>query len=145
MSRRKSIANALAEALKDINGTDPYKTDLFNNVIPKLKFWDEVQDFPHVSVVAGQEQREYLPAQFKWGWLSVSLKVYVKGEEPQDILEQVLEDIERCIDANNNIPYGEGSADRAVEIHITSITTDEGLLAPYGVGEINLQVQYQVL
>jgi hypothetical protein len=28
---------------------------------------------------------------------------------------------------------------------ITSITTDEGLLAPYAVGEINLQVRYQIM
>jgi len=28
---------------------------------------------------------------------------------------------------------------------IQSITTDEGLLYPYAVGEINLQVRYQVV
>jgi hypothetical protein len=28
---------------------------------------------------------------------------------------------------------------------VTSITTDEGLLAPYGVGEINLQVRYPIM
>ena len=30
------------------------------------------------------------------------------------------------------------------EILVTSIITDEGILAPYGIGEINLKVQYQV-
>lgn len=145
MSRRKSIANALKEVLKSIDGTEPYNSDLFGNVTATLKFWDEVNDFPHVSVVAGTERREYLPAEFKWGWLEVSLKVYVRGEEPQDMLETVLEDIERCIDNNNNLQYGDNPLDRTVEIRITSIVTDEGLLAPYGVGEINLLVQYQVL
>jgi hypothetical protein len=30
------------------------------------------------------------------------------------------------------------------EILVVSITTDEGLLAPYAVGEINLQVRYEL-
>jgi hypothetical protein len=31
------------------------------------------------------------------------------------------------------------------EILVVSITTDEGLLQPYAVGEINLQVRYQIM
>jgi hypothetical protein len=31
------------------------------------------------------------------------------------------------------------------EILVVSITTDEGLLAPYAVGELNLQVRYQLM
>jgi hypothetical protein len=40
--------------------------------------------------------------------------------------------------------YDETGAE-TTEILITSITTDEGLLAPYGVGEINLQVRYALV
>lgn len=145
MSRRTSIVKALVEKLKAIDGSEPYKTNVFNNVDSKLKFWDEVQDFPSVFVVPGPERRDYLPGEFKWGFLSVSLKVYVKGEEPQAQLEELLEDIENCVDSNRVLVYEEAPGHETTEILITSIVTDEGLLAPYGVGEITLQVQYQVL
>lgn len=145
MSTRSSIVNALVEKLKEIDGSESYQSNVFNNVTNKLKFWDEVNDFPYICVVPGSETRDYLPADFKWGFLGISLKVYVKGDEPIQELENLLEDIEKVIDANRTVAYGETPAERTTEILITSIVTDEGLLAPYGVGEINLQVRYQVL
>jgi hypothetical protein len=85
--------------------------------------------------------REYLPSDFTWGYLGLSVKIYVRGEEPQIELEALLEDVERCVDANRVLVYDELGSE-TTEILITSITTDEGLLAPYGVGEVNLQVRY---
>lgn len=145
MSARAGITNALVEKLKLIDGSEPYQSNVFNNVTNKLKFWDEVNDFPYICVVPGSETRDYLPSDFKWGFLGISLKIYVKGDEPIQELENLLEDIEKVVDANRVLPYGETLAERTTEILITSIVTDEGLLAPYGVGEINLQVRYQVL
>ncbi len=143
MSARSSIVSALVEKLKEIDGTGTNQSNLFNNVYAKLKFWDEINDFPSVYIVPGSEIREYLPGDFKWGFLNVSLKVYVKAENAAEELEKVLEDIEKKIDANRVLLY-EGSK-YTTEILVTSIVTDEGLLVPYGVGEINLQVRYQVL
>lgn len=145
MSARSSITNALVEKLKTIDGSEAFQSNTFTNVTNRLKFWDEVNDFPYICVVPGSETREYLPSDFKWGYLGISLKVYVKGDEPVQLLEDLLEDIEQVVDANRVLSYGETYAERTTEILITSIVTDEGLLAPYGVGEVNLQVRYQVL
>ncbi len=141
MSRRKSILNALAEKLKNIDGTQ-YTSNIHGNAYPKLKFWDEVQDFPCIYSSPGSEMREYLPASFKWGYLGISLKLYCRGEFAQEELEQLLVDVESVIDANNVLVYDETNGYETTEILITSITTDEGLLAPYAIGEINLQVRY---
>ena len=142
MSRRSSIINALVAKLNDtLVGAAPYQTNLSNNCFAKLRFWDEVNDFPSVFITPGSETREYLPADFTWAYLGLSVKIYVRGEEPQTELEALLEDVERCVDANRVLVYDE-SGSETTEILITSITTDEGLLAPYGVGEINLQVRY---
>lgn len=141
MSKRRSILKALSEKLKDIDGTQ-YTSNIFANAYPKLKFWDEVQDFPSIYMSPGSEQREYLPGDFKWAFLGISLKVYCKGEESQDQLEQLLEDIESVIDANRVLVYDTVNNYETTEILVVSITTDEGLLAPYAVGEINLQVRY---
>jgi hypothetical protein len=145
MSARSSIVKALVEKLKLINGIAPYNTDLSTNAFAALKFWDEVLDFPCVYAVQGSETREYLPADFTWGYLNISLKVYVKDEDPQQKLEYLLEDIETVINANRVLVYNTDTNACTTEILITSIVTDEGLLVPYGVGEINLQVRYQVL
>lgn len=146
MSKRTSITKALADKLNLLlDGTAPYNTNIYNNAYAKLKFWDEVNDFPSIYMVPGSEMREYLPSDFTWGFLNVSVKVYCKGEESQQELEQLLEDIERAVDANRVLVYDQDRRLETTEILIQSITTDEGLLAPYAVGEINLQVRYQLV
>ena len=145
MSRRKSIVNALAEKLKIIDGTGSFNTNIFEASFAQLKFWDEVSNFPCIYVVAGTESREYLPSDFTWGYLNVSLKVYTKGEDPQQLLENLLEDIELVINSNRVLTYDTVNNYKTTEILINSITTDEGLLAPYGVAEVNLQVRYEIM
>lgn len=145
MSRRTSIVTALTTKLNTINGQAPYSINLFNNAYPKLKFWDEVNDFPSVYTTPGSEQREYHPGDFTWGYLGISVKVYCKGDDSQQQLEKLLQDIETCIDANRTLVYDTTNNFETTEILIQSITTDEGLLHPYAVGEINLQVRYQVM
>lgn len=141
MSKRKSILNALAEKLKTIDGS-AYTSNIYGNAYPKLKFWDEVQDFPCIYSSPGTEVREYLPGDFKWAFLNIALKLYCKGEDSQEQLEQLLEDVESVIDANRVLVYDTVNNYETTEILIASITTDEGLLAPYAVGEMNLQVRY---
>lgn len=146
MSRRTSIVKALVEKLRVIDGTGEYKTNINSNVYPVLKFWDEVMNFSCIYVVSGSETREYHPASFAWGFLNVSLKVYCKGEDSQDELENLLEDIEKVLDGTNGlVVYDTTNGYETSEISITSITTDEGLLAPYAVGEVNLLVRYQIM
>lgn len=145
MSKRTSIVKALTEKLKGIDGTSPYQTNLNGNAHARLEFWDTVEDFPSIYLTPGSEMREYLPGDFTWGFLGISIKVYCKGEEAQLQLEQLLEDVETCVDANRVLVYDAAKQHETTEILIQSITTDEGLLAPYAVGEINLQVRYQLV
>lgn len=147
MTKRSQIAQALAKLLADsLTGTAPYTTDLSGNAYAKLKFWDEIQDFPAVYLTPGMEMREYLPGEFAWGMLNISLKLYCRGDDAQTELETLLGDVETCIDQNRRLVYDTTQPGlETTEILITSITTDEGLLAPYAIGEINLQVRYQVV
>lgn len=145
MSRRTSILKALVEKLKLIDGTTPYNTNLYGAAYPQLKFWDNVQNFPCVYSSPGSEQREYLPGNFTWAYLGISLKVYCKGEDAIDQLELLLEDIETVVDNNRQLVYDTAKGYETTEILVASITTDEGLLVPYAVGEINLQVRYQLM
>lgn len=145
MTRRTSILKALVEKLKTSLDGSQYTSNIFNNAYPKIKFWDEINDFPSIYGSPGSEQREYLPAAFTWGYLGISLKLYCKGENSQEQLEQLLEDVENVIDANRVLVYDTTNNYETTEILVVSITTDEGLLAPYAVGEINLQVRYALM
>lgn len=139
---RGAIVNAIVTELKKIDGSGAYHTDFSSNVTNKLVFWDEVNDFPYVSVVAGNETREYQAGGFKWGFLGVTVRIYVYGEEPIEELEKALYDIEAQLDSNASLNYDTGKLTE--QTTILSITTDEGLLAPYGVGEITLEIRYQI-
>lgn len=146
MSRRVSIVNALAEKFKVIDGESPYKVNLYEASSARLKFWDECNQFPALFVVTGSESREYMPGAFAWGFLNASIKVYCKGEDSQSELEDLLEDVEKVLDGTLGIVvYDEVNSYETSEISITSITTDEGLLAPYAVGEINILIRYQIM
>ena len=147
MTARTKIVEALATKLKLINGSGAYSTNLYGgNVSTRLKFWDEVQDFPACYLVAGSESRQYHPSDFTWGFLNISIKVYVRDESyPQEDLENLLDDIENVINDNRVLVYDTTNNLATTEILIQSITTDEGLLAPYAVGEINLQVRYAIM
>ena len=143
MSKRNSITKAIAEKLKTIDGTAPYTSNLYDNSYAKLKFWDEIQDFPAVYLVPGNEIREYHPADFSWCFLNIAIKVYVRNQDdPQFELETLLHDLETCINRNRVLVYDQDNNLETTEILIQSIMTDEGLLTPYGVGEMNLQVRY---
>lgn len=143
MSRRTSIVKALAAKLNEQLDGIKYTTNMYNNVYPKLKFWDEVQDFPSIYITAGVGARDYQLSDFIWGLLNVSIKMYVNSEEDAQMqLEQLLEDVSACIDANRVLVYDDTYNYATTEILITTTTTDEGLLRPYGVGELNLQVRY---
>lgn len=147
MSARSKIVNALVDKLKGINGNSPYTSNLFNNVYNKLVFWDEVKDFPAVYVTAGSETRDYLPGGFKWAYLNITLRIYVNEDETaQARLEEIFEDIETLLDANNELEYNDPSETTQTTelISILSISSDEGLLNPLGVGEMVILVQYDL-
>lgn len=141
-TQRQKIVNALVTLFKDIDGTASYNSNLYNNVFGKLIFWDEVDDFPTVSVVSGPETREYMPGNQKWAYLTVNIRIYVRDEEPKERLEEIFSDIENTLDANNTLSID--GTDFCTDTRILSISDDEGLLSPVGVGEVSLQVNYMV-
>jgi hypothetical protein len=86
MSARSKIVNKLVTLIKEIDGTGTWESDLYQNVENRLRFWDEVDDYPAVFLNAGAEAREYQPGGFKWAYLSVTCRIYVEDEEPEQEL-----------------------------------------------------------
>ena len=142
-TRRSQILDALVTKFKDIDGTGDYRTDIADQVFPAMKFWDEISTYPAVHLSAGTETREYYGSNNRWRFLTVTIRAYVNQEDPTEALCLLLEDIEYVLDNNLSIAYSDsyGSASTAQQT-IISIDTDEGVLAPLGIGEMIIEVRY---
>ena len=143
-TRRLGIVEALVEVLKDIDGTGFYLTNLDSNVSPRLKFWDEVEEFPAVHLNAGSETREYQAGGFKDRYLAITIRCYVQAEDAVEALAELLEDVETALEDNSRLKYKDrqGTVHYTQQITIVSLDTDEGVLEPLGVGELLIEVRY---
>ena len=143
-TRRQSVVAALVEKLKEINGTGQFLSDVDNNVQPRLKFWDEVDQFPAIHLNAGAETREYQGGGYKDRFLSITIRCYVQEEDAQDALNILMEDVETVLEDNAQLEYTDkqNNTFKTQQITIISIDTDEGVLDPLGVGEILIEVRY---
>ena len=142
-TRRSAIVNAIVSKLEDINGTGHFLSSV-SDVSPRLKFWDEIEEFPAVHVNAGSETREYLGAGEKFRYLTLTFRCYVNEDEPVEALEKLMEDVETVLETNNPITYTDklGAVQSTIQTTILSIDTDEGVLDPLGIGEIITSIQY---
>jgi len=143
-TRRQGIVNAIVTKLKTIDGSGQFHMNLSEQVEPRLKFWDEVDEFPAIHVNAGRETREYLTGGVKNRFLIVTLRCYVNEEDAVDALDALLEDVETVLEDNSSTAYTDklGVEQSIQQITIVSIETDEGVLEPLGVGEITIEVRY---
>ena len=143
-TRRLGITNALVEKLKEIDGNGEFNTDMYGNVHPRLKFWDEVNEFPSIHLNAGSESRQYQAGGYKDRFLAVTIRCMVNEEDAQDALNILMEDIETVLEDNAELEYldKQNNSFKTQQITIVSIDTDEGVLEPLGVGEILIEVRY---
>ena len=143
-TRRLGIIEALVNKLKDINGSGAFLSNVNENVSPRLKFWDEVEEFPAIHLNAGSETREYQGGGYKDRFLSVTVRCYVQSEDAVLALDELLEDVETVLEENSKLTYKDrNNADQYTQqITIVSIDTDEGVLEPMGVAEMLIEVRY---
>jgi len=143
-TRRSAIVDALVTKLKLINGNGAFITDLYDEVHPRLKFWDEVETFPAVHLNAGSETRVYQGGGYKDRYLNITIRCYVKESDATVALDGLIEDVETLLEIHGQLDYTDkqGNAQTTHDILIISIDTDEGVLEPFGVGEILVQVHY---
>jgi len=153
MSARSSIKNALVAALNAElsaeNVGEKYHTDIDNNTLGDTLFMDSIEAFPGITVGLGPERPEYQPGGFRWNFLTLYIRIYVKSEdESEEQLELIISDLKTFIDNFENLAYtvtdpkGNVTNKTVTQITLKSITTDEGLAKPLGVGELNVELRY---
>jgi len=146
-SRRTDIVDFIVTQLKEIDKAQSsfdssytYNTNLFTNVFRKIKFIDEVNDFPALYLSAGTENRDFNTKSLTVATLDVTIRAYVFGEDDaQTKVDDLIQDIEHVI-----YNFGDNSDKGIFDIQIDNITADEGLIEPYGLAEIVLTIQYRL-
>ncbi len=143
-SKRANIVNSLVDKLKTINGQGAFLTDVGENVHPRLKFWDEIDEFPALHLNAGSETRDYRTAGVRDRFLTITIRCYVQDEDAQEALNELMEDVETVLEDNSRLSYTDklNAVHYTQQITVISIDTDEGVLEPLGVGEITIEVRY---
>ena len=143
-SKRANIVNSLVDKLKTINGQGAFLTDVGENVHPRLKFWDEIDEFPALHLNAGSETRDYRTAGVRDRFLTITIRCYVQDEDAQEALNELMEDVETVLEDNSRLSYTDklNAVHYTQQITVISIDTDEGVLEPLGVGEVTLEVRY---
>ena len=147
IARRTEIVNFIKDNLVKINGEIStfngsylYNTNVFNNVYRKLKFLDEINDFPAIYLSAGTEFRNFQSQNLTIATLDVIIRAYVYGEDNSQILaDEVTQDIEHVIYSLEN-----ASNIGIMDITIERISMDEGLVTPYGLAEVELLIVYRL-
>ena len=146
-SRRTDIVDFIVTQLKEIDKAQSsfdssytYNTNLFTNVFRKIKFIDEVNDFPALYLSAGTENRDFNTKSLTVATLDVTIRAYVFGEDDaQSKVDDLIQDIEHVL-----YNLGDNSDKGIFDIQIDNITADEGLIEPYGLAEIVLTIQYRL-
>jgi len=72
--------------------------------------------------------------------LDVTIRAYVFGEDnSQSLSDSLVQDIEHVI-----YSLGDNPDKGILDITIDNISTDEGLVAPYGLAEVTLTIVYRL-
>lgn len=154
-TNRQAITKALIELFKtNLDGTNPlYMTNVYGNVSSRALFFEDINDFPYISVNPGTEVRGYTPAT-KWGDLIIYIRIFERGDDSQDKLERLLADVEGVLDNNDDfsftysVPDGLGGfTDQVGEIvkcDVGAIETDQGLFFPDAFAEMALHIKYEI-
>ena len=143
-TRRRAIVEALALELEQINGSAPFRTSVAS-VERRLKFWDEVNEFPTIHIGAGSETRQYEGGGFRFRFLRITVRCYVSDDNDViEALEELLVDVETVLEDKDPLTYYDstGTSQSTVQTTIGTVTTDEGVLEPLGVGEITIEIRY---
>ncbi len=128
----------------------PYHTEIDNQVSGRGLYPQDIEAYPAITVTLGPETTDYQPGGHRWNYLTLYFRGYVFSEdETEEKTEEIIQDIKNFIDRNESISYNENKPDgttqvyEATEMSVQTITTDEGVLRPTGIGELQVRVRYQ--
>jgi hypothetical protein len=148
MTKREMI-EALLKELRLIDGGTSvldyrytFELDCHENVYSQYKFLEEVNDFPTICFSVVEETVAHIGGDVRYKTALISLRGYVHQDigEQEDSnwwAEALLDDIEHVL------KYVRERNRCFVDVRILELSTDEGIMTPYGVADMILSITYE--
>jgi hypothetical protein len=138
MGRRVDVLNAYTAALQNgsyVNSPLPPR-----GVARGFKWLDSINDFPYISYNVQDRSLDHIGANYRYYAMEIALRAYVRGENSQALLDQLMLDIE---DITINFRDAADPSLEIVDARIESTHSDEGLMEPYGVTDMRITIAYR--
>lgn len=146
---KREMLEALVRELRLIDGGTSvfdshytFELDCHENVYPQYRFLEEINDFPTVCFSVVEETISHIGGDVRYKTALINLRGYVhenlgEWEDSNWWAEALLDDIEhvlRYIRERNRC---------FIDVRILELSTDEGIMAPYGVADMILAITYE--
>lgn len=123
---------------------DAFKThldqlDSIERVYKQYRYIDEVNDFPAITFIGRRETRDHRGDGKKLATLGIALRLYIYDRDIAE-LDLRMRQVEDQIDTF-------AAAQRALQVElvqVVTVETDEGLMRPYQIGDMNILITYEV-
>ena len=138
MGRRVDVLAAYTAALQ--NGAYIKSSLPPRGVARGFRWLDSINDFPYISYNVQDSSLYHIGANFRYYAMDIALRAYVRGENSQALLDQLMLDIE---DITINFRDAADPALEIVDARIISTHGDEGLMEPYGVTDMRITITYR--
>jgi vacuolar-type H+-ATPase subunit F/Vma7 len=136
-TRRTQIINALITHLASNTSI------LEDNISRNYHVLDEVNDFPALTMIPRTEVREHRGAGRKIATFNIQMRAYAHDGDGSEIIN-VTEDLGEEIDEAVDTFAASARTHEVEEARVLSFSTDEGLFAPYGIADLEIQIAYEV-
>jgi len=134
-SRRTDIIDAFVTHLQQINSVES------RNVYKQYRWIDELNDYPAITFVPRREARVHRGDGRKLAAIIIELRGYVyNGDAAVEEAETLAANVETQVDTFAET-YRQHQVESAV---VVSLRTDEGLMHPYGVCDLTINITYDV-
>lgn len=138
MGRRVDVLNAYTDHLQ--NYTYVGCTLPPHGVVRGFRWLDSINEFPFITYNVQDSALVHISDNIRYYALDIALRAYVRGEDPQSLLDQIMLDIE---DATIAFRDAADPTLCVVDARIQTTHSDEGLMAPYGVTDMRIRLTYQ--
>lgn len=107
-----------------------------------LKTIDEINEWPYITFTPGNEARIHIGGNVRWGQTLIQLRGYTydDGTDAMNSAESLARSIEDVVDRFRTAH----PALNVVQMRVLSIRTDEGVMEPYGIADLSIELTYEV-
>ena len=116
---------------------------LEDNISRNYHVLGEANDFPSLTMLPRSEVRSHRGAGRKIASFIIQMRAYAHDGDGSEIIN-VTEDLGDEIEAAVETFAASARSHEVQEAVVTSFSTDEGLFAPYGIADLEIQIAYEV-